>query len=113
MGPHRRIGENDMTHDPFGVCLEPECHDSSEKELPSVADMARGFLDSAKDVIMGVVQNEGVIVTDEIYNTRMSICNACDFLRKEDKRCTQCGCYMEAKSKFKKTYCPVGKWNHE
>ena len=57
-----------MTHDPFGVCLEPECHDSSEKELPSVADMAKGFLDSAKDVLMGVVQNEGVIVTDEIYN---------------------------------------------
>lgn len=100
-----------MSVDPFGVCLEPECHDSSTKELPSFSDMAKGFIGSAKDIITGVVQGEGLLVTEELHNHRLNICNGCEFFRLEDKRCSKCGCFMEAKSKFKKTYCPIGKWN--
>lgn len=102
-----------MSNDPFGVCLEPKCNDEAPKELPSFADMAKGFLGSAKDVVTGVVQGEGVMVTEEIYTNRMNICNACEFFRREDKRCTQCGCFMEAKTRFKKTFCPVHKWEAE
>lgn len=100
-----------MSKDPFGICLEPTCEDETPpKELPALTDMAKGFLGSAKDVISGVVQGDGVLVTDVVYEQRMAICNTCEFFRQEDKRCTQCGCFMEAKTKFKKTYCPVKKW---
>lgn len=100
-----------MNTDPFGVCLEPKCNDvEPSKELPSFKDMTTGFINTAKDVLTGAVQGGGMIVTEKIYNERMSICNTCEFLRKEDKRCTQCGCFMEAKSRFKKAYCPVHKW---
>lgn len=100
-----------MSNDPFGVCLEPKCGDEEQpKELPSFTDMARGLLGSAKDIVGGVVHGEGLLVTEEIYTERMSMCNTCEFFRKEDKRCTQCGCFMEAKTRFKKTFCPVGKW---
>ena len=93
---------------PFGVCLEPECHD--EPKLPSLTDMAKGFIGSAKDVITGVVQGEGLLVTEELHNHRMNICGGCEFFRLEDKRCSKCGCFMEAKSKFIKTTCPIDKW---
>lgn len=100
-----------MSTDPFGVCLEPKCHDEEPpKDLPSFTDMAKGLLGSAKDIVGGALQGEGVMVTEDVYNTRMSICNGCEFFRKEDKRCSQCGCFMEAKTRFKKTYCPIHKW---
>jgi hypothetical protein len=72
--------------------------------------MAKGFIGSAKDVITGVVQGEGLLVTEELHNHRMKICGGCEFFLKEDKRCSKCGCFMEAKSKFNKTYCPIEKW---
>jgi formamidopyrimidine-DNA glycosylase len=100
-----------MSADPFGVCLEPECDDTEvPNELPTIKDMAKSLLGTAKDIAKGAMQGEGLLVTEEVYTTRMEFCNGCEFFRKEDKRCTQCGCFMEAKTRFKKTYCPVGKW---
>lgn len=99
-----------MSTDPFGVCLEPECKDEIQPELPPLKDMAKGFLGTAADVLVGAFQGENVVVSNEVYNTRMSICNTCEFFRKDDKRCSKCGCFMEAKTRFKRTFCPVGKW---
>lgn len=100
-----------MSTDPFGVCLEPKCNDEEpSKELPSFTDMAKSLLGSAKDIFTGVAHGEGVMVSEDVYLQRMSICNTCEFFRQEDKRCTQCGCFMEAKTRFKKTFCPVHKW---
>lgn len=100
-----------MSTDPFGICAEPKCNDDEPpKELPSFADMTRNLLGTAADVVKGVVHGEGVLVTEEIYNTRMNICGNCKFFRKEDKRCSQCGCFMEAKTRLKKTFCPIHKW---
>jgi hypothetical protein len=99
-----------MSTDPFGVCLEPNCTDDTQPELPPMKDMVKGFLGTAKDIVFGAVHGEDVLVTEEVYNTRMSICAGCEFFRKEDKRCSKCGCFMEAKTRFKKTFCPIHKW---
>lgn len=100
-----------MSNDPFGICTEPKCNDDEPiKDLPSFTDMAKSLLGTATDVVKGVVHGDGVLVTEEIYNTRMSICDGCEFFRKEDKRCSQCGCFMEAKTRLKKTFCPIHKW---
>lgn len=101
-----------MSDDEYGICLQPECHDSEPpKEMPSMFQQASGFINSAKDVIGGVMAGEGLKVTEEVYNERMALCMSCEFLEKEHVRCTKCGCFMKVKSAFKKTYCPVGKWN--
>jgi hypothetical protein len=97
-------------NNPFGVCLEPECHDSSTKELPSLTDMAKGFIGSAKDIISGVVAGEGLIASDEVHIHRMNICGGCEFFIRDEKRCNKCGCFMEVKSKFINTTCPIDKW---
>lgn len=102
-----------MSKDQFGVCLEPKCNDEPAPELPSIKDMTKGFVNSAIDVISGAVRGEGIMVTEEVYKTRMDICASCEFFRRDDKRCSQCGCFMETKTKFKQTYCPIHKWEAE
>lgn len=99
-----------MNGDPFGICLEPTCEDEVTPELPSFTDMARGLLGSAKDVISGAVHGEGVLVNEDVYVGRMNICKACEFFRHTDSRCSKCGCFMEAKTRFVKTTCPINKW---
>lgn len=99
-----------MNTDPFGYCAEPECTDDTPKELPSFTDMLKGISNTAKDVAKGVILGEGVLVTEETYSSRISICNGCEFFIKEDKRCSQCGCFMEAKARLKKAFCPIHKW---
>lgn len=105
-----------MSDNPFGVCLEPKCDDdktTTEQSLPSVGIMINNLAGSMKDIFGGVLHGEGVTVTEEVYNTRMNICRGCEFFIQDTKRCSQCGCFMEAKTRFKKTYCPVHKWEAE
>ena len=92
------------------ICLEPKCEDNS---APSITDMAKGFLNSAQDVISGAISGDGVLASEEVYNHRMSICNSCVYFKQQENRCTQCGCYMEVKTRFKKTFCPIHKWESE
>jgi hypothetical protein len=100
-----------MSDDPFGICDEPECGDEEPpKELPSFKDMVKSLAGTAGDVARGVLDGEGLLVAEDIYNERINICNSCPFLT-ENKRCTKCGCFMEAKTRLKKTYCPIDKWS--
>lgn len=94
--------------DPFGYCAEPECHD--EPALPTAGAMAKGLLGTAKDVVKGIVHNQGVFVSDEVHTERMRICEGCEFFRQSDRRCSKCGCFMQNKTKLKKAYCPIHKW---
>lgn len=102
------------------ICLNPQCHDSEPPKpetvamyFPSFFQQASGFINTAKDVVGGVMAGEGVKVSEEVYNQRMATCMDCDYLEKEQLRCIQCGCFMKVKSAFKKSYCPVGKWKAE
>jgi hypothetical protein len=89
------------------------CNDEAQPELPPLKEMAKGFLGSVKDVLLGAVQGEDIVVTEEVYTSRMNICNSCEFFRKTDSRCAKCGCFMEAKTRFKRTFCPIHKWGAE
>ena len=50
------------------------------------------------------------VVSDEVYNERVSICNACDKFDKNEVRCTECGCFIPAKAKVILDSCPLDKW---
>lgn len=100
-----------MSATPFGFCAEPKCDDTdSPPELPSFADMVKNLAGTVKDVAQGAIHGEGVLVTEHVYNARMNLCNGCEFFIKDVKRCTQCGCFMEAKTRLKKAFCPIHKW---
>lgn len=62
--------------------------------------MARGLVKSAADLATGGV-------TDP--SARMEICNTCPF-KGDDQRCGKCGCFLPAKTRVKKSSCPIGRW---
>jgi hypothetical protein len=48
--------------------------------------------------------------SEDIYNSRMDICNKCEYLINMTKTCMKCGCFMTIKTKIDNAYCPIGKW---
>lgn len=78
--------------------LEPEVV-KQRIEAGPVA-MAKGLMKSAADLATGGV-------TDP--KARMEICNSCPF-KSDDGRCGKCGCVLAAKTRVKKSSCPIGRW---
>lgn len=62
--------------------------------------MATSLVKSAADMVTG-----GLTDPDE----RMKICQSCPFMG-DDKRCGKCGCFLPAKTRVKKSTCPIGRW---
>lgn len=59
----------------------------------------------------GLVQTAGQLATGGLTDpaARMDICKTCPFMGK-DQRCGKCGCFLPAKTRVKKSSCPIGKW---
>ena len=77
-------------------------------KMPGVGKMAQGLLKTAGQAIKhGKVSQE---IRDERYET----CKACPLFDKNSKRCTGCGCFMEAKTWVggdPAKLCPKAKWS--
>lgn len=75
---------------------------------PSAGKMAKGLLKTAGQAIRhGKVSAE---IREERYDT----CKACPLFDAESKRCTDCGCFMEAKTWVggdPDMLCPQKKWS--
>lgn len=78
------------------------------KVRASAGRMARGLLKTAGQAVMhGKVSAE---IREERYNT----CKACPFFVEDSKRCSDCGCFMEAKTWVggdPNLLCPQKKWS--
>lgn len=46
----------------------------------------------------------------DVANERYAICQECPLFNKTTKTCTECGCFMAAKTKLLHAVCPVDKW---
>jgi hypothetical protein len=79
-----------------------------KKNFPGVGQMAKGLVKTAGQAVMhGKVSSE---VREERYDT----CKACPLFDAESKRCTDCGCFMEAKTWVggdPDMLCPQKKWS--
>ncbi len=76
------------------------------KSYPSIVKMARQFVAaSAKQAIAGMPKRS----EDEIKRIK-AICESCDELNNEDRRCYACGCKMDVKMTWATTKCKLGKW---
>jgi len=81
-----------------------------KQDFPDIKVMATGLLKVAADTVVNGVQGEPILATEELVQTRLSICQACEFFSSENSRCTKCGCFMLAKTKLQVSKCPVNKW---
>ncbi len=78
------------------------------KVTASAGKMAGGLLKTA-----GQVMRHGK-VSAEIREERYDTCKACPFFVEDSKRCSDCGCFMEAKTWVggdPNQLCPQNKWS--
>ena len=81
---------------------------SATKVNASVSKMAGGLLKTA-----GQALRNGK-VSKEIREERYDTCKACPFFVEDSKRCSECGCFMEAKTWVggdPDALCPKQKWS--
>lgn len=71
--------------------------------------MAVGLLKTATDSVISGLQGGRILATAELAETRLGICQKCEFLMKTS-RCAKCGCFVAAKVKAEMSKCPVGNW---
>ena len=48
-------------------------------------------------------------LTPEQVAARVAVCGSCDQLR-SNRTCAKCGCFVEAKARFRSQVCPLRKW---
>lgn len=46
----------------------------------------------------------------ELIESRLAICNTCEWFHKNLQKCRKCGCFMKLKSTLRQASCPIGKW---
>lgn len=81
-------------------------HDSNVKI--GLGAMAQGFIQTTKQAI-----SHGK-VSREIREERYDVCKSCPHFIEDSKRCSECGCFMEAKTWIAgppKHLCPKNKWS--
>jgi hypothetical protein len=49
-------------------------------------------------------------VSEEVAQSRMNICQSCEYLVKPVNTCSKCGCFMNLKTKLSNVQCPIQKW---
>lgn len=59
----------------------------------------------------GLIQTAGQLASGGVTDptARMEICNSCPF-KGDDNRCGKCGCFLPAKTRVKKSSCPINRW---
>lgn len=50
---------------------------------------------------------DNIFVSDEEREKRMKICEGCDYFDPILTRCTECGCFLEIKTRLKMFHCPL------
>ena len=88
---------------------------SMENKYPSLIKQIKNIREFFHHSITYLVSEEyrghkKMIVSDKIYQERLSICNDCERYDKSNQRCMECGCFMVLKAKFDFEYCPLHKW---
>jgi hypothetical protein len=81
-------------------------------EFPSFAEQARNIVNSSTKIAAQVVSGGDIMVSDDVRKMRILTCIHCDLFDEQSARCTECGCFIETKSKFTTESCPLGKWEN-
>jgi hypothetical protein len=67
-------------------------------------------IEETKTAVIDAVELAVELADEDVANSRLSICLSCPHLTKPLNQCSQCGCFMNAKTKLKNVSCPIDKW---
>ena len=110
--PQKEIDDNlnETVYNPSEIIREKVEKEQEERlaKIPSFFSMVKSF---SKDLHKFVSAGAPICDTDT-YADRLATCNDCDTLRRKEKRCGACGCYVQTKARMRTAYCPLGKWEN-
>lgn len=91
---------------PGPALVEPgsESKQTNKKIKASIADMTKSLIENSVNIV-----KTGTL-TKEARDERLNTCIQCEHFIEKSKRCSECGCFMEAKTWITGATCPVGKW---
>ncbi len=75
---------------------------SVKPEFPPIGEQAKGLVTSLFQYAKSGFKN----VTDEEYQKRITICEACPFYELQSGRCKLCGCVQSVKARMSSSQCP-------
>lgn len=78
-------------------------------KLPKPLTLMKNAASALAKEVKAIACGDGSVDEQEIVR-RLSLCHRCDLYIRAQKRCSQCGCYMQFKAKMRSQHCPVGKW---
>ena len=81
-------------------------------EYPSLPKQGENLAKFAWDVIKQLHENgpEAILVSDEVHKKRLTICESCEHYDSEERRCKECGCFLDMKSRISLESGPIGAW---
>lgn len=59
--------------------------------------------------VYSTVLEDSDYASTELVNTRLNICNSCEYLVKSES-CSKCSCLVLHRTKYIDLFCPEGKW---
>lgn len=83
---------------------------SEVTNLPPVKEMVDNVVSTISDSFKVLAQTGQMFVDESVANKRMDICISCEFLIRDQTRCSKCGCFMTTKVKLLVADCPASKW---
>jgi len=77
-------------------------------QMPHFAKQVENAASAAGRVMTNAVTGQRILVDSKVRKKRLEICQACD--RCDGSRCSECGCYVAAKTTLTSEECPLNQW---
>lgn len=82
--------------------------------LPPAQEMAANAVKAGGRLLTAVLNRQRVMVDDDEFERRFSICQQCPKFIPSSNRCSVCGCILKSKviskARMQTESCPDGKW---
>lgn len=94
-----------------GEAMKGLVKDPNKKQPSIKASFGQMTTGLGKVALQGIKNGR---VAQEVREERYDTCKSCDAFRPDDKRCSECGCFMEAKTWIggdPDLLCPLKKWS--
>ena len=85
---------------------------SDDLQSPNLVEKGKNLAKFSWQLINYIQKNyeKALVVDDEEYKERITICRECDKFREVQNECAECGCYLPAKARVVLDSCPLRKW---
>jgi len=90
--------------------MKPAPNPPNIKPKVSFKCKLKNLSESIKNIISDSINGKETIASVELIEKRIKVCNKCPYLSSNRAYCTECGCIISLKTKFKSSKCPKKYW---